>query len=59
MSEQEAIAALYRNLIDPLGYPYERLREELIWDFGYDKFFDLQSEAFKLISTGTKPQGSY
>ena len=58
MTDREIVEKLYYALIAPAWnrITYEFLREDLIWDLGYDRFRDLQCEAFKLIGTGKKPR---
>lgn len=49
------VRQLYEALIHDRPFLYEELRRDLIWEYGYGTFFDIQSEAFTLISKGDKP----
>lgn len=40
---------LYRCLIKTDRYPYEMLRNDLIWKYGYDEFRELQKKSFELM----------
>jgi len=42
---------LYQSLISRENERYEALRDQLIVDFGYDTFFDLQSAAAQRVCT--------
>lgn len=46
---EDLIEDLYRALIHPHRHNYEVLRSEIIAVFGYDKFRDIQVEAFKKL----------
>lgn len=55
IDRQEIVKRLYYALIGDRRDVYECVRYDLIWDYGYSEFFDLQSEAFTLIAKGSKP----
>lgn len=49
--DEASIKALHDALVQPSAAKYEALRKELIDALGYDKFFDLQHEAFLMIAS--------
>ena len=48
-TEQQDIEELYSALTHPSNYYYERVRESLIWKYGYYKFREIQVKAFERI----------